>query len=225
MAGFFALAAETPTLRVAWARQSGSRRPRAPCAHRLGERARRPEARARAVAPRLRPGRLLTAGAGSRNQSLAVHAQGWCTSTGGSTRLPRIRWGKATGRTCSARHCYPGALSRPFGPSCARSTFAARRMTIDPVQAGGLFRRWAPYPREALRLSSGAAPGCLELRFYNRRLTSRAPVETSPPETGRERRGKPVGVHFPDHPRAGNSPSPRRRRTTRGSSGLRQPRA
>lgn len=80
---------------------------------------------------------------------------------------------------------YHGALSRPFGPSCARSTFAARRMTTDPVQAGGLFRRSMPYPREALRLSSGAAPGCLEFRFYNRRFTSRAPVETSPPETGR----------------------------------------
>jgi hypothetical protein len=41
----------------------------------------------------------------------------------------------------------------------------------------------SPVPREALRLSSGAASKCLEIRFYNRCFTSRAPVETSPSET------------------------------------------
>jgi hypothetical protein len=41
----------------------------------------------------------------------------------------------------------------------------------------------SPVPREALRLSSGAASRCLEIRFYNRCFTSRAPVETSPSET------------------------------------------
>jgi hypothetical protein len=44
-------------------------------------------------------------------------------------------------------------------------------------------------PREASRLSSGAAPKCLEFRFYNRRFSSRAPVETVPSEAVAERCG------------------------------------
>jgi hypothetical protein len=75
-------------------------------------------------------------------------------------------------------------------------------MTPDPVQVRRLFRRSTSLPREALRLSSGPASKCLEIRFYNRCLATRAPVETSPSETVRRAPWEnPPAFAFPDPPR------------------------
>jgi len=74
-------------------------------------------------------------------------------------------------------------------------------MIDGPVRASDLLRRSTPCPREALRLSSGTSPRCLEIRFYNRRFASRAPVETCSSESVRRAPWEnPPALDFSDRP-------------------------
>jgi hypothetical protein len=104
-----------------------------------------------------------------------------------------------------AGHRCRGALSRPCGLSRALSTFAARRMATDLVQAGGLVRRSMPNPRWALRLASGGGtrmPRTPLLQPTSRATCTRRDFTFGdrPPSAV----GKPAGVRLSDRPWTGN---------------------
>jgi hypothetical protein len=187
--GFFALAAGAPILRAARERAVPFRRPLSPCAHRLGERTKKQS-----------PGRVMSSRRRTR-QTPGLPCPGVETrdivpaSRVSARKLvpPRAFHGfdvwtrRGTRQVC--RIPPPRGAYRPLGRFTPSAPLPREERWKDPVRVGHLLRRSTPCPREALRLSSGTSPGCLELRFYNRRFTSRAPVETSPLETTADRRG------------------------------------
>jgi len=59
-------------------------------------------------------------------------------------------------------------------------------------------RRFDPAPRSASRPTLGHSAKMPRTRFYNRRFTSRAPMQTPSLETPAERRGKPADVRLRD---------------------------
>jgi hypothetical protein len=174
MPGFFALAADLPTPRAARNPRWRSRRPRTPCAHRLGERTRRRKigrVMSSDCLTREPPGlpclvrqtRDLCLRAGLAPANFSLHAP----STGSMSSI----MGQQDRRTPSPR----GAL-RPCGLLHTRAPLLRWTMIDDLVQVSDLLRRSTPSPRWASRLASNPSPRCLEHRFYNRRFTSRAPA-------------------------------------------------
>jgi hypothetical protein len=201
------------------------RRPRAPCAHRLGERTKR-HCLGRMLSSRCltrQPPGLSCLGRETRD----VDLRAGLALANVSLHAPSTdsTFGSAVGQTCSPDTTAKGHASA-LRPSRTRSTLAARRMTDDPVRVSDLLRRSTPCPRKASRPPSFTSPRCLELRFYNQRFSSRALAETSPSETACRGpwENPPVSTlqialitAFP--------PLRGRRRTTLRSSSLQRPRA
>jgi hypothetical protein len=189
MPGFFALAAETLTLRVAWSRRCRSRGHELPAPIGWGsERGGRASDACCRFATR--PVSLLDC------RAWVVKPETHCLRTGlalanVSLHAPSTdsTLGSIMGQTGSPDTTTEGHTPA-FRPLHTLSTLAAWTMIDDPVRVTHLLRRSTPYPRRALRLSSNTSPRCLEFRLYNRRCASRALVETSPLETVTERRGK-----------------------------------
>jgi len=201
------------------------RRPRTPCAHRLGERTRRQ-----------RLGRVLSSPDSTR-QPPGLPCRG--RETRDSVLANRV-----SARTLEPPRAFHGLDELDDGPNIiaglhhrgARaglatftrpSTLAATRMTDDPVRVSAFAvarRRVLAGPRG---LPSSTSPRCLEIRFYNRRFAPRAPAETSPSETVcRPPWENPPVVGSSDRPwlprfRRFRGP----RRTTLRSSSLQRPRA
>jgi len=171
------------------------RRPRTPCAHRLGERTRRQ-----------RLGRVLS------SRERARQPPG-LPCRGRETRVSVLA-NRVSARTLEAPRAFHGLDGLDDGPNIIAghhhrgtraglatftrpSTLAARRMTDDPVRVSAFSvarRRVLAGPRG---LPSSTSPRCLEIRFYNRRFASRAPAETSPSETVRRAPvGKPAGARL-----------------------------
>jgi len=171
------------------------RRPRTPCAHRLGERTRRQ-----------RLGRVLS----SRDPTRQPPG---LPCRGRETRVSVLA-NRVSARTLEAPRAFHGLDGLDDGPNIIAghhhrgtraglatftrpSTLAAMRMTDDPVRVSAFSvarHRVLAGPRG---LPSSTSPRCLEIRFYNRRVASRAPAETSPSETVRRAPvGKPAGARL-----------------------------
>jgi hypothetical protein len=201
--GFFALAARTPSLRVARRGASaaaGGHELPAPIGWGSGRRARGPGACCRLAG---RPDSLLDCRAGFARPETPYLRTGLAPANV-SLHAP------STGSTWArqwAKQILPDTTiegrSPVFRPSLALSTLATRRKTCDPVRVFDLLRRSTPSSRAASRPCSSPSPGCLELRFYNRRCASRAPAETSPLETvSRPSVGNPPNLDLSDHHRS-----------------------
>jgi hypothetical protein len=176
-----------------------SRRPRTPCAHRLGERTRRQ-----------RLGRVMS----SRD---AIRQPPGLPCRGRETRVSLLA-NRVSARTLEAPRAFHGLDELDDGPNIiaghhhrgARaglatftrpSTLAARRMTDDPVRVSAFSVARLRVLAGPRGLPSSTSPRCLEIRFYNRRYASRAPAETSPSETVRQAPvGKPAGARLPGSP-------------------------
>jgi hypothetical protein len=195
MPGFFALAAEIPTPRVARGPRLRSRRPRTPCAHRLGERT-----RSRAL------GRVMSSGCLTREPPglpcLSHQTRGLCLRAGLAPAHVSLH-APSTGSMSSimGQTVLPDTITeghaRASRPSHTQAPLLLRRTNDDLVQVSGLLRRSTSSPRWASRLASNPSPRCLEHRFYNRRFASRAPAETPSSETLRRTAvGKPAGVRL-----------------------------
>jgi hypothetical protein len=154
---------------------AGLRRPRTPCAHRLGERTKK-QSLGRVMSSRCQPREP------PGLPCLVRETRDSLPATGVNARRrepPRafhgFELGSMVGQTGSPDTTTEGR-SPVSRPSLALGTLAARRMADGPVRAltFSVARRRALV--KASRPRSDPSPGCLEFRFYNRRCASRAPA-------------------------------------------------
>jgi len=183
--GFFALAAETPILRVTWTRFSGgtavtnSLRPSAGGANERGS------ASGACCHPATRSNDPLVVAPASQGLDPAIHEAGLTLRGLGIPRaFHGLDLGSIKGQLLFAGHHERGACAGlstfacPEHPCCEGSNHRSR-----PERWSSL--RWTSRPRIALRRSSVAADKMPRIRFYNRRSRHEHPSETSLSETAR----------------------------------------
>jgi hypothetical protein len=191
MPGFFALAAETPALRVAWNPRCGSRGHALPAPIGWGS-GREARASGACCRPADGPGSLLDSRAWFARPETSCPRAGLVLADLGLHAPSTVSMSSIMGQTVLPDTITEGQAPA-FRPPFARAPLLRRGRFDDLVQVSGLLLRSTPNPRWASRLASNPSSRCLELRFYNRRCTSRAPAETSSLETVRRRTvGKPA---------------------------------
>lgn len=183
----------------------GARRPRTPCADRLGERTKRQHLGRVNVALRTDSTASWAVLPVSQSPDPPPPRAGLAlTTTLDPTRLPRIRlWGSIM-RSTGMLNPSPRGLLQPCGTRCetlrfrllpALAPFLRRRRSKVPVRDTDLVHRWALPPRGALRPFLGHSAKMPRIRFYNRRFASRAPMSRHYLwRLPAERRGKPADV-------------------------------